>query len=204
MTKSDIYNVVIEYSGGQKEMKKLLALLLSAVMIFSAAVPALAADETPPEKGTLSDYRFRFFTNEEAEQIAQEIAQTSWYSPLFLEPDTESVVISVDLRAYPELSNIKVLVKASRAIVDRSSEFLTHTTSTVKLLDYSRFAGELALHVEALMLIDFAVNLGIITDTARLYEIFEIADMNLDEERISPFIMEATGTIVMNILGIIF
>ena len=185
-------------------MKKITAFLLTAVLIFSTAVHSFAADEGAAEKGTLFDYRFKIFSNDEAEAIAQEIAQTSWYEPLFLEPDTESVVISVNLRAYPELSNLNVLVKASRALVDRSSEFLTNTTSTVELLDYSRFAGELTLHVLALMMIDRGVQLGFITDTASLYETFEIADMNLDESRISPFVMNATGTIVMNILGVIF
>ncbi len=185
-------------------MKKITAFLLAAVLVFSTAVHAFAADGDTVEKGTLFDYRFKIFSNDEAEAIAQEIAQMSWYEPLFLEPDTESVVISVNLRAYPELSNLNVLVKASRAIVDRSSEFLTHTTATVELLDYSRFAGELTLHVLALMMIDRGVQLGFITDTASLYETFEIADMNLDESRVSPFVMNATGTIVMNILGVIF
>lgn len=185
-------------------MKRFTALLLIAVLAFSAAVPAFAAEGETVEKGTLFDYRFKVFSNEEAEAIAQEIAQNSWYEPLFLEPDIESVVISVDLRAYPELSNLNVLVKASRAIVDRSPEFLTNTTATVELLDYSRFAGELALHVLALMMIDRGAQLGLLTDTASLYETFEIADMNLDESRISPFFMNAAGTIVMNILGVIF
>lgn len=173
-------------------------------MIFSAAVPAIAADGKTAAKGTFDDYRFRIFDNNEAEAIAQEIAQMSWYETLFLEPDTESVVISVNLRAYPQLSNLNVLIKASRAIVDRSPEFLTHTTERVELLSYSRFAGELALHVMALTMLDRAVKLGFIEDPTTLYETFEIADMNLDEERISPVFIEAMGAIVMNILGIIY
>lgn|GEM_PF-6719679 len=185
-------------------MKKFLSFLLCIAMIFSAAMPALAAEDEVVEKGTLSDYRFKIFSNEEAEAIAREIAQTSWYEPLFIEPDIESVVVSVNLRAYPELSNLAVLVKSSRAIVDRSSEFLTHTTSTVELLSYSRFAGELVLHIAALRMIDRGVELGLIEDPASLYETFEIADMNLDEERISPVFIEAVGVIVMNILGIIY
>ncbi len=185
-------------------MKRIIAFLLTAVLLFIAAVPALAAEDVTVEKGSLFDYRFKIINNDEAEAIAQEIAQMSWYEPLFLEPDIESVVISVDLRAYPELSNLKVLVKTSRAIVDRSKEFLTHTTTTVELLSYSRFAGELSLHVLALMLIDRAVELGLIEDPSSLYETFEIADMNLDESRISPEFINATGIVIMNILGIIF
>ncbi len=185
-------------------MKKIIIVLLTVIMLFTAAVPALAAEDEVTEKGTMFDYRFACFSDEEAEAIAQEIAQMSWYEPLFLEPDIESVVISVDLRAYPELSNLNVLVKASRAIVDRSAEFLTHTTANVELLSYSRFAGELSLHVLALMLVDRAVEFGIIEDPTSLYETFEIADMNLDESRISPEFINAAGTVVMNILGIIF
>ena len=185
-------------------MKKLLSFLLYIAMIFSAAVPALAAEDEAVEKGTISEYRFKIFSGEEAHTIAQEIAQTSWYEPLFLEPDIESVVISVNLRAYPELSNLAVLVKASRALVDRSSEFLTHTTENVELLSYSRLAGELALHVMALMMIDRAVEFGFIEDPTSLYETFEIADINIDEKRISPVFIEAAGVIIMNILSIIY
>lgn len=185
-------------------MKKLLSFLVCIAVVFSAAVPALAADGETAEKGTISEYRFKIFDNEEAQAIAQEIAQISWYEPLFLEPDTESVVISVNLRAYPELSNLNVLIKASRALVDRSAEFLTHTAENVELLSYSRFAGELALHVMALMMIDRAVEFGFIEDPTSLYETFEIADINIDEERISPVFIEAVGVIVMNILGIIY
>lgn len=203
-----IYN--IPYRNSFKEiqediqLKKLLSILLCTVMIFSAAVPAIAADGEPTTNGTFDDYRFKIFGKEEAEAIAQEIAQMSWYEPLFLEPDTESVVISVNLRAYPQLSNLNVLIKASRAIVDRSPEFLTHTTERVELLSYSRFAGELVLHVMALTMLDRAVKLGFIEDPTTLYETFEIADMNLDEERISPVFIEAMGVIVMNILGVIY
>lgn len=185
-------------------MKKLLVFLLSAALIFSAAVPALAAEGETVGKGTLFEYRFVHFSDEEAEAIAQEIAQNSWYEPLFIEPDIESVVISVNLRAYPKLSNVAVLVKASRAIVDRSAEFLTHTTATTQLLGYTRFSGELAIHIAALMLLDRAVGFGLIEDPAKLYETFEIADMNLDETRVSPFLMNTVGTVVMNILGVIF
>lgn len=54
------------------------------------------------------------------------------------------------------------------------------------------------------MLVDRGVELNLIQDPAPMYEVFEIADMNIDEDRIAPFIMETVGTIIMNILGIIF
>lgn len=208
IAKHGIYNIshsnsVLEFREGIY-LKKLLSFFVCIAVVFSAAVPALAADGEAAEKGTISEYRFKIFGNEEAQAIAQEIAQISWYEPLFLEPDTESVVISVNLRAYPELSNLNVLIKASRALVDRSAEFLTHTTENVELLSYSRFAGELALHVMALIMIDRAVEFGFIEDPTSLYETFEIADMNIDEKRISPVFIEAVGVIVMNILGIIY
>lgn len=122
-------------------MKKVFSFIIVLSMLFLCALPAFAAEGETVEKGTLFDYRFKFFSDSEAETIAQEIAQNCRFAPVLLGPDIESIVISVDLRAYPELSNINVLTKASRAIVDRSKEIVTNTTENVELLSYTRFAG---------------------------------------------------------------
>ncbi len=186
-------------------MKKALSFFLVLLILITAAVPAMAADgEAQMTKGTLFDYRFKIFSREEARAIAREIADNSWYEPLFLEPDIESVIVSVDLRAYPELSNPAILVPAVREIVLRTNDFVTHTAAQVKLLDEARMAGELALHIIGLMLADRLNALGFIEDNDHIFVVLDIADMNLDEERIPEWIMNFTGTILMKIIGFMF
>ncbi len=186
-------------------MKKAVSFIAVLIILFSTAVPAMAADgETVTEKGTLFDYRFKIFSREEAKTIAKEIASNSGYEPLFLEPNIESVIVTVDLRAYPELSNPAILVPAVRNIVARTPEFVTHTTDQVVLLDEKRMAGELALHVLALMFADRLNSIGLVDDNDHIFEVLNWADMNLDEERIPEWIMSFTGIMLMEIIGFMF
>lgn len=186
-------------------MKKAISFIAVLLMLFATAVPAMAADgEATTEKGTLFDYRFKIFDKEEAKAIAHEIATNSIYEPLFLEPNIESVIVCVDLRAYPELSNPAILVPAVREMVQRTHEFVTNTTEQVQLLSEARLAGELALHIAGLMLMDRLNTMGFVDDNDHIFEVLNQADMNIDEQRLPEWIMNLTGIMLMNIIGIIF
>ncbi len=184
-------------------MKKVTAFILALVIVFSLSITVFAADEAE-EKGTFSDYRFQYYSREEVLTIADRIATAAFYEPFWPTEDTESVIISLDLRSNPELGNISVFIESVRAMVDRSADYVTDTTDSVELMNYNQVAGELALHVALLMLLDNYADTGLIENVEDLYIKTEIADLNIDEQRISPQFINLVGTLIMNVLDIAF
>ena len=184
-------------------MKKAIAFIMALTFVFSCGFTAFASDGEE-EKGTLFDYRFRFFSREEVLATAEEIAEATVYETSWLEDGTESVIISVNLRAHPELGNISVFIESVRAMVDRSAQYVSGTAENVELMNYRQAAGELALHVALLMLLDRTAQTGLVENVEELYLKSEIADLNIDEHRVSPQFINVVGTLIMNILDIMF
>lgn len=186
-------------------MKKAISFITVLIMLFACSMPAFAADgEDAADKGTLFDYRFRIFSREEAKEIALEIAKNSIYEPLFLEPDIQSVIVCVDLRANPELSNPAIFVPAVREMIIRANDYISDPVRRTVLMSETRLAGELALHIAGLMFIDRLNSLGLIEDDNHLFTVLNFADMNIDEERVPEWLMNITGTILMQIIGFMF
>ena len=186
-------------------MKKAFSIITVLIMIFACRTAVFAADSPAPEnKGTLFDYRFKIYSREEAKAIALEIAQSSGYEPLFLEPDTESVIVCVNLREYPELSNPAIFVPAVREMVIRAQSYVSDTVQQTALMSETRLAGELALHIAGLMFIDRLNSLGLIEEDNHLFTVLNSADMNIDEERVPEWLMNFTGILIMHIIGIMF
>ena len=71
-------------------------------------------------------------------------------------------------------------------------------------MNYKQVAGELALHVALLMLLDKYADTGLIENVEDLYIKTEIADLNIDEQRVSPQFINLVGTLIMNVLDIAF
>ncbi len=184
-------------------MKKITALIMVLVIVFSFSFTSFASD-CAEGKGTLFDYRFKFYSREEVISTAERIAATTVYEPFWPTEGTESVILSVDLRANPELGNISIFIESVRAMVDRSAEHVTETTANVELMSYTQAAGELALHVAMLMVLDRLAGTGLIENIDELYIMTEVADLNIDESRASPWFINLIGTLIMNVLNIVF
>ena len=184
-------------------MKKFTAFVLAIVIVFSLSITAFASDGVE-DKGTLFDYRFKSYSREEVLTIADGIASATVYEPFLPTEDTESVIISLDLRAHPELGNISVFIESVRAMVNRSKEYVTGSTANVELMNYKQVAGELALHIALLMVLDRFADTGLIENVEDLYIKTEVADLNIDESRVSPQFINLVGTLIMNVLDIAF
>ena len=184
-------------------MKKATALIMALIIAFSCGFTAFA-DDAEADKGTLFDYRFRLFSREEVLATADEIAKATVYETSWLEDGTETVIISINLRAHPELGNISVFIESVRAMVDRSAEYVSGTSENVELINYRQAAGELALHVALLMFLDRTAGTGLVENIEELYEKTVIADLNIDETRVSPQFINIVGTLIMNLLDIVF
>lgn len=180
-------------------MKRIISALLAVVICFSLSVPAFAADgAAEPEKKSLKECLFSIYTGAQAERISSEIALKAEYWPGIFENGVESVWVGIRISDNPELANPKVFRKTVVKMVDRSETFIESPSEITQLLGYHRFGGELALHIFALMILDAFKGLGI-PDYDALYEMFDYAEMDIDEDRISPLLMKLVGVIIMGL-----
>ena len=83
-------------------------------------------------------------------------------------------------------------------LCDRQLEFVEEEAD-FDLLGYTRFAGELYLHMVIYRVVDpFVDTLGsVIGIIVKLYNMAKVADMNIDEKRIPEIVRVAGGEILM-------
>ncbi len=181
-------------------MKRIISLLLTVIICFSLSVPAFATDNArkQEEKKSLNECLFSFYPDNQAEYIAIRIAKSADYCAEITGNGIESVFTGVRISTHPELANPKVFKKAVVKMVDTSKTYIPNPTEATQFLGYHRFGGELALHIVALMLLEAFKSTGI-PDYDALYEMFDYAEMNIAEDRVSPMLMNLTGVIIMGI-----
>lgn len=179
-------------------MKRILSVFLAALICFSLAVPAFAADEVTEEKKTPHGCLYSFYTREEAEIISDRIADSAEYWTFITSDGYESVGTGIRISENPEIANLKVFRKTVVKMVDRSRTLIESPNENTVLMDYHRFGGELAFHILAILFLDIFKGADI-PDYETNYEMFDHADMNIDEERIPQAIMNLTGYIIMGI-----
>lgn len=179
-------------------MKRIICVFLTVVIGFSLAVPAFAADSPPAEKKSPLDCLFSLYTGAQAERISDRIAQSTEYWPCITLEGYESVCARIRISDNPELANPKVFRKAIVKMVDNSKTVIENPTENTVLIGYHRFGGELALHILGVLFFE-AFRFAGIPEIDALYEMFDCADMDLDENRISPLLMNLIGVIIMGI-----
>lgn len=179
-------------------MKRIISVFLTALICFSLAVPAFAADEVTEEKKTPNGCLYSFYTREEAEIISDRIADSAEYWPIITFDGYESVCAGVRISENPEIANPKVFRKTVVKMVDRCNAVIENPTENTILMNYQRFGGELAFHILAILFLDIFKGADI-PDYETTYEMFDRADMNIDEERIPQAVMTLTGYIIMGL-----
>lgn len=181
-------------------MKRIISILLAVIICFSLSVPAFATDSVPEqeEKKSPHDCLFSIYTGAQAESISDRIANSAEYWMFITLDGYESVSAGVRISENPELANPKVFRKTVVKMVDRTQSVIENPTENTKLMGYHRFGGELAFHILAILFLD-AFKCTDIPDYEATYEMFDRADMNIDEDRIPQMIMTLTGVIIMGI-----
>ena len=145
-----------------------------------------------------------FVRIDDPEEAAKAIADASVYEYTVIEGEHGTVYIRVNLAEHPELFNAAVF----RALVEKlyegqKEEMLRHDDGSVDyLMSYEHIAGELALHA-----IVYAAASGLIglvgEDNETLYDLYRsavVADLNVDEKRLSPQMIELFGKVLLGIL----
>ena len=132
--------------------------------------------------------------------IAETVATDSVYTIKTLENGKKTIYVAVDIVKHPELFEKDIFRKAVYEICDRQIEFVEREAE-FDLLGYTRFAGELYLHMVIYRVVDpFVDTLGsAIGIIMKVYNMAKVADMNIDEKRFPEVLMNLIGEIMMRI-----
>lgn len=130
--------------------------------------------------------------------LAQAIADDSVYTIKTLENGKQTIYIAVNVAEHPELFEMDVFRAAVYKICDKQKEFVA-SEDDFDLLTYTRFAGELYLHMRIYQIADpMADILGTVFDFLnKIVEMTGIADMNIDESRFPGFLFDIIGAIML-------
>lgn len=130
--------------------------------------------------------------------LAQAIADDSVYTIKTLENGKQTIYIAVNVAEHPELFEMDVFRAAVYKICDKQKEFVA-SEDDFDLLTYTRFAGELYLHMRIYQIADpMADILGTVFDFLnKIVEMTGIADMNIDESRFPSFLFDIIGAIML-------
>lgn len=139
---------------------------------------------------SISDYIFIKIGDEEAEQIASEIADSATYSATVLSSGEETVYIVVQISEHPEIANLSVFSKTVEKMAEKQKDALTGKTESVSLMDYKRIAGELAFHIAAAAILEPVKNTSA---AASLFETFDSAEIDITEIRLPSQLFSFIG-----------
>ena len=130
--------------------------------------------------------------------LAQANADDSVYTIKTLENGKKTVYNAVNVAEHPELFEMDVFRAAVYKICDKQKEFVT-SEADFDLLTYTRFAGELYLHMRIYEIADpLSIVLGAVLDFInKIVEMTGVADMNIDENRFPGFMFDIIGELVL-------
>ena len=133
-----------------------------------------------------------------AEALAEAIAADSAYTIKTLENGKQTIYIAVNVAEHPELFDMDVFRAAVYKICDKQNEFV-NSPENFDLLTYTRFAGELYLHMRIYEIADpLSIVLGAVFDFInKIVEMTGVADINIDENRFPGFMFDIIGELVL-------
>ena len=130
--------------------------------------------------------------------LAQAIADDSVYTIKTLENGKQTIYIAVNVAEHPELFEMDVFRAAVYKICDKQKEFVA-SEDDFDLLTYTRFAGELYLHMRIYQIADPMADIlgSVFSFLNKIVEMTGIADMNIDESRFPGFLFDIIGAIML-------
>ena len=151
---------------------------------------------------SLSSYVFVKYDRETIDNLSTEIAEDCVYSVEVTGSGVRTIFIAVDIVKYPELLNVGVFHDAVIKIAEKQIGLMPSDSFSIGLLDYNRLAGELAMHIILYAAVkpfydSKFLRSGIVE---RLYNSVSVADLNINEYRLSNLFMIFLGSIIMDIV----
>ena len=166
--------------------------------LYAAAV---AEADTPEE---VADFfsGFVFVEDSKIEAISQRIADSSEYKVVVIENGKKTVYIAVDLIKNPEIFDARVFLNATEKMLNKAEEKaiadgMNDNPASYDLMSYNHLAGELAMHM---ILADMTNDLGATKGNGILKDLYDraiLSELNIDEDRIAPAIIEFFGNTVL-------
>ena len=144
---------------------------------------------------------------DEVEAVSQKIADSCTYRITTLENGVKTVYVAVDLRTCKEIFDARVFLNATKKLLAKCEELaiadgMNSNPEAYNLMSYNHLAGELALHM---IMTDFTNDFGANDGNILLEKWFKmsvVADLNVDESRISPALIAFFGKTIVAIFGL--
>lgn len=181
----------------------------ATVKANTALVKAIENNADTPEE--IADFfsKLVFVEKSEVEAVSQKIADSCKYRVTTLENGKKTIYVAVDLRTCYELFDARVFLNATKKLFDKCEELaiadgMKTNPDAYDLMTYNHLAGELAMHM---ILADFSNDMGGSKEGSLLNKIYNmsiVADLNVDESRISADLIRFFGNILTAILDLFF
>ena len=172
----------------------------------AALYAAVAAEADTPEEVANFFSGFVFVKDSEIEAVSQRIADSCKYNVVVIEDGKKTVYIAVDLIKNREIFDARVFLNATKKLLKKAEELaiadgMNQNPDSYDLMSYHHLAGELALHM---ILADVTNDLGATKGNSilrKLYDMAVVSDLNVDEDRIGPALIEFFGHTVVFFLN---
>ena len=172
----------------------------------AALYAAVAAEADSPEEVANFFSDFVFVKDSEIESISQRIADSCKYQVVVIEGGKKTVYIAVDLIKNHEIFDARVFLNTTEKLLKKAEEVaiadgMNKNPDKYDLMSYHHLAGELALHM---ILADVTNDLGATKGNGvlkKLYDMAVVSDLNIDEDRIIPSLIEFFGHTVIFFLN---
>lgn len=177
----------------------------TTVDINDAILDAIGGGIDTPEEIANFFSKFVFVEESEVEAVSQKIADSCKYRVTTIKDGKKTVYVAVDLRICKEIFDARVFLNATKKIFNKCEEVaiehgMNADPDSFDLMTYDHLAGELALHM---ILTDFTNDFGANDGNVLLKKWFDmsvVADLNVDESRVSPAMIKLFGKMVQSIL----
>jgi hypothetical protein len=179
------------------------------VEVSDALVAAVAEEADTPEEVANFFSKFVFVKDSEIEAVSQKIADSCKYTITTVDDGRKTIYVAVDLRKSKEIFDARVFLNATKKVFDKCNEMaiadgMMEGDGLYTLMSYNHLAGELALHM---IIADVTNDLGASKGNGILKDLFNksvVSDLNVDEDRLTPALIEFFGQTVVFFLNTFF
>lgn len=180
-----------------------------SVEVSDALVEAIAEEAETPEDVANFFSKFVFVEDSEVEAVSQKIADSCKYRITTVDDGRKTIYVAVDLRQCKEIFDARVFLNATQKVFNKCNELaladgMMEGDGLYTLMSYNHLAGELALHM---ILADVTNDLGATKGNGILRDLYNksvVSDLNVDEDRIAPALIEFIGQTVVFFLNTFF
>ena len=179
------------------------------VEVSDALVAAVAEEAETPEEVANFFSKFVFVEDSEVEAVSQKIADACKYRITTVKDGRKTIYVAVDLRQCKEIFDARVFLNATQKVFNKCNELaiadgMMEGDGLYTLMSYNHLAGELALHM---IIADVTNDLGANKGNGILKELFNksvVSDLNVDEDRFAPALIEFIGQSIVFFLNTFF